>query len=390
MVTEADSDRGGDSGPDTDQPVPPGPERRSTPGAGDTPDIDPDQLKLFSFQVWTYKMGEVVSVLIHLGDRLGIYKAMSGAGPMTSHDVAEATGLHERFVREWLFGQAAARLLDRHSDGTFELNPVQSAVLAEEETSLAFSAGAFRGGLDESLVDALAESFRTGVGVTYEQQGPKAAAGMARMTAPFSRLALTDRILPALDGVTEKLRDGGSVADIGCGGGVALCAIAKAFPASHCVGYDPSPSAIEVAREYAASEGVTNVEFRVAGAEHLEATDEFDLVLTFDCLHDMPRPDLAMKTVHAALKPGGTWLIKDIRSSGDFESDLRNPMLALFYGFSVLSCLQSSMSTHDGHGLGTLGLHPEKAREMVSEAGFTSFRIHDFDDNANLYYEVRH
>ncbi len=102
------------------------------PGAAEGTAIDPDQLKLFSFQVWTYKMGEVVSVLIHLGDRLGIYRAMSGSGPMTSHQVAEATGLHERFVREWLLGQAAARLLDRHPDGTFELNPVQSAVLADE------------------------------------------------------------------------------------------------------------------------------------------------------------------------------------------------------------------------------------------------------------------
>lgn len=351
--------------------------------------LDADAVKLFSFTVWSYKMGEQVSLLVHLGDRLGLYRAMAGAGPSTSAEVAERAGLHERFVREWLLGQSAARLVERHPDGRFELTPVQAAVLADEEGSLAFSAGAFRGGFEPRLVERIAEAFRTGVGLTYEEQGPAAAAGLARMTAPWSRLALTDRILPVLDGVVERLEAGADVADVGCGGGVTLTTIAQAFPRSRGVGYDPSASAVALARERAAELGLDNVEFREASAEELPERPTFDLVLTFDCLHDMARPDRAAAAVRSAIRPDGTWLIKDIRSTGRFERDQRNPLLALFYGFSVASCLQSALSEPGGLGLGTLGLHPEAAEELVTAAGFTRFRTHDLDDAANLYYEVR-
>jgi 2-polyprenyl-3-methyl-5-hydroxy-6-metoxy-1,4-benzoquinol methylase len=352
-------------------------------------ELDADAVTMFALQVWTYKMGEQVSLMIHLGDRLGLYPAMAGQGPLSSDAVATRTGLHERFVREWLLGQAAAGLLDRTDDGRFELADVAAAVLADEEGSLAFALGAFRGGTDPAVLDRVADAFRTGVGVTYEQQGPEAAAGLARMTGPWSRLALTSTILPGLSGVVDKLEAGASVVDVGCGGGVTLTTIAQAFPASHCVGYDPSAAAIDLARRRAADAGLDNVRFVEAGGEELEAGAGHDLAITFDCLHDMPRPDRTAAAIRAALHPHGTWLIKDIRSSGDFETDRAHPLLALFYGFSVASCLQSAMSQPGGLGLGTLGLHPARAEQLTVEAGFGSFTTHDFDDAANLYYEVR-
>ena len=352
--------------------------------------LDPDALKQFSFTVWSYKMGEVVSFMVHLGDRLGLYRAMAGRGPMGSGDVAAAAGdLHERFVREWLLGQAAAGLVERHADGSFELSDVQAAVLADEEGSIAFAAGTFRGGYEQHVIDGVAESFRTGIGITYEQQGPSAAAGLARMTGPFSRLALTSIVVPTLDGVQEKLEAGGKVVDVGCGAGVTITTLAKAFPNSRCVGYDPSEVAIEQARRLADSKQLDNVEFVVAGGEELPPTADHDLVITFDCMHDMPYPDRAAAAIRRSIDDDGTWLLKDIRSSGDFDRDRRNPMLAMFYGFSVSSCLQSALSEPDGAGLGTLGLHPEAARELAEDAGFTRFTTHDFDDPANLYYEVR-
>lgn len=351
--------------------------------------IDSDAVKLFSFTVWNYKLGEQVGLLIHLGDRLGLYRAMAGAGPLTSAQLAERTDLHERFVREWLLGQAAAGLIERHPEERFELTDVGAAVLADEEGSLAFAAGAFRGGWHPDVLDGIAEAFRTGIGLTYEQQGADAAAGLARMTAPWSRLALIDVILPVLDGVVAKLEAGADVVDVGCGGGVTLTTIAQAFPASRCVGYDPSSSALALARRRAAELGLDNVEFVEAGGEHLPAEPSFDLVLTFDCLHDMPRPDRAAAAVRRAIRPDGTWLIKDIRSSGRFEDDQRNPMLAMLYGFSIASCLQSGLSEPGGLGLGTLGLHPQRAEELVRDAGFTRFTTHDVEDPANLYYEVR-
>ena len=352
-------------------------------------ELDPDALKQFSFTVWTYKMGEQVSLMIHLGDRLGLYRTLQGAGPLTSDEVADRAGLDERFVREWLLGQAAARLVSRLDDGRFELTDVQAAVLADEEGSLSFAIGAFRGGTDPASVEALAEAFRTGRGVTYEQQGTAAAAGLARMTGPWSRLALTSVILPAMDGVVEKLEAGARVIDVGCGGGVTATTLAAAYPASTCVGYDPSTIAIDMARERAAEAGLDNVEFVVAPAADLPRDGQADLVLCFDCLHDMPHPDVALEAIRASLADDGTLLIKDIRSTGDFAKDRRNPLLALFYGFSVASCLQSACSEPDGMGLGTLGLYPERMKELVSAAGFGSFTQHDLDDAANLYYEAR-
>ncbi|MGY9074951.1 MAG: class I SAM-dependent methyltransferase [Acidimicrobiales bacterium] len=351
--------------------------------------LDPDALNQYSFAVWSYKQGEMVSMLIHIGDELGLFAALADSGAVTSEALAASTELNERFLREWLMGMAAAKLVTLHDDHTFELPPEGAAILADETNSIRFSAGAFRGGVDQPQLDMILDSFRTGKGMSYQDQGPKAAAGLARMTGPFSRISLLPTILPALDGVVAKLEAGGSVLDVGCGGGVTSCIIAEAFPDARVVGYDPSEIAVSQANARATEAGLSNVSFVVAGAADVPAGSDFDLVLTFDCLHDMPRPDESLAAIRAAIAANGTLLIKDIRSTGDFKRDRRNPLLALFYGFSVTSCLQSAMSEPDGLGLGTLGLHGDMARDMTAASGFGSFHQHDFDDNANLYYEVR-
>ena len=350
---------------------------------------DPDAVKLFSFKVWTYKMGEQVSLMIYLGDRLGLYSAMARRGPLSSQALADLVKLHERFVREWLLGQAAAGLIERTSNGEFELSIVQAAVLADEHSSIAFAAGAFRGGIEPAVMDRIVDSFHTGIGVSYEQQGPSAAAGLARMTGPWSRLALVSAVLPALDGVIDKLHAGASVVDVGCGGGVMLTTLAEAFPEARCVGYDPSSAAIELATRRASAMGLDNISFVKAGGEELPAGSDFDLVVTFDCMHDMAFPGRTAASIRRAIAADGTWLIKDIRSTGDFDRDRRNPLLPLFYGFSVTSCLQSAMSEPGGIGLGTLGLHAAAARDLSEAAGFSRFTTHDLEDAANLYYEVR-
>ncbi len=352
-------------------------------------ELDRDAVKMFGFKVWTYKMGEQVSLMIYLGDHLGLYKTMAGRGIVTSHQIADAAELHERFVREWLLGQAAAGLIERHDDGRFELTEVQAAVLADEQDSISFAVGAFRGGVETTVLEKIADSFRTGIGVTYQEQGPNAAAGLARMTGPWSRLALTSTVLPALDGVVAKLDAGASVVDVGCGGGVMLTTLAQAFPNSQCIGYDPSETAINIARSRAADMGLNNCEFVVAGGEDLPASSSYDLVITFDCMHDMAFPNRTASAIRNAIASDGTWLLKDIRSTGDFKRDSRNPLLAMFYGFSVASCLQSAMSEPGGAGLGTLGLHAGAAQALTETAGFGRFITHALDDAANLYYEGR-
>jgi SAM-dependent methyltransferase len=351
--------------------------------------IDPEELKRYSFSVWNFKQGEMVSLMIHIGDRLGLYRALDGAGPTTARQLAEKTGLQERWLLEWLRGQAAARLLNYHEPDQFELTPVGAAVLADETGSLAFAAGAFAGQTPPETVDKLIEAFKTGIGLSYEDLGPNAAHRTERMLGPWTRQELVPNILPALDGVVAKLQAGAVAADVGCGGGVALMAMAAAFPNSTFHGYDPSNHAIERCQAKVEELGLKNVELHVAGGESLPQTPTFDFLITFDCIHDMTRPGDVIGAIRQAMKPDGTWLIKDIRSAPDFKENMRNPLLAMFYGFSVSACMSSALSEPDGAGLGTLGFNPEVAEKMVTEAGFGRFKAHDFDDPSNLYYEVR-
>lgn len=350
----------------------------------------PDQVALFALKVWEYKQGESVSLMVHLGDRLGLYKALVATGPVTATGLADATGLHERWLAEWLRSQAAAGLL-RSSDGElFEIPPEAVPVLADEEGSLWFAAGAFAGGAAPlDVVDRLADAFRTGRGLSYDDLGPTGAHQVERMLGPWSRLALVPVILPALGGVTQRLAAGARVADVGCGAGVALVAMAEAFPKSGFDGFDPSTHAIARAVENARAAGLENVELHAAAAEALPVEPVYDLVLTLDCLHDMPHPDAAMQAIRRAIKEDGTWLIKEIRTSSNWSENLRNPLLAMMYSSSVATCMSSAMSEPGGAGLGTLGLDPGLLERMCRQAGFTNFKMHDFEDPANLYYEVR-
>ena len=352
--------------------------------------LDTDRAALLALQVWQFKQGEVVSLMIHLGDRLGLYRAMAGTGPLTAAELATRTGLHERWLRAWLRSQGAAGLLDTSDGEVFELSPEAAAVLADEGGSVWFAAGAFQGGVAApDVVDRLADAFRTGVGLSYDDLGPSAAHNVERMLGPWTRMALVPRILPALDGVVPRLEAGARVADVGCGAGVALRTMAAAFPASRFEGFDPSHHAIDRARAAVDDEGLDNVTLHLAGAADLPAEPTFDLVLTFDCIHDMPHPAEAIAAIRRSIAPDGVWLIKDIRSGASWQQNLRNPMLAMMYGTSVATCMSSALSEPDGAGLGTLGFDPGTAERMCREAGFTRFTVHDFDDPANLYYEVR-
>jgi 2-polyprenyl-3-methyl-5-hydroxy-6-metoxy-1,4-benzoquinol methylase len=355
-------------------------------------DGQPDEMKsaLFALQVWKYKEGEVVSLMVHLGDRLGLYKAMAGRGPMTAAGLAGVTGLHPRWLLEWLRSQAAASLIDSTDGNEFELSREAANALVEDVDSLWFAAGAFQGGAaPPDVVDRLADAFRTGVGLSYDDLGPSAAHTVERMLGPWSRLALVPVVLPALDGVVARLRDGARVADVGCGSGVALLTMAAAFPNSRFEGYDPSEHAIERASVKLEAGTLSNVAFHRAGATDLPAEPTFDLVLTLDCLHDMPHPAEALAAIRRCIKDDGTLLVKDIRAGVTWDENQRNPLLALMYGTSVTTCMSSALSEPGGAGLGTLGLHRELAEAMCREAGFTAFTLHDFEDPANLYYEVR-
>ncbi|MBT6426788.1 MAG: class I SAM-dependent methyltransferase [Rhodospirillaceae bacterium] len=348
-----------------------------------------DDPRKYAFTVWNYRQGEIVAAMVHLGNELGLYQAMAGAGPVGAGALAERTGLHERWILEWLRLQAAAKLIDYRGDDRFELPDAAINLLVDME-SKSFVAGEFAGPEMANTLARLYENFRTGLGNSYESAGPDGAHRGECRHWLAARNDLIPKMIPALDGVETKLQAGALVADVGCGDGAAVLAMAESYPNSRIVGIDASRHAVALVAEKAQGMGLTNVDLRHAGGEDLAPEPTYDFLITLDCLHDMTRPAEVIAAIKRGLKADGTWFIKDIRSKPKFEDNLRNPMLAMMYGFSLMSCMSSAMSEPGGAGLGTLGFNPAVAERMVREAGFTQFRMHDFKDPGNLYYEVRH
>jgi ubiquinone/menaquinone biosynthesis C-methylase UbiE len=193
-----------------------------------------------------------------------------------------------------------------------------------------------------------------------------------------------------LDGVVAKLEHGAKVADVGCGAGAALIKMAKEFPKSEFHGYELSRHALERAETNKADSGLTNLFFHDVQSDPFPGDGSFDFITTFDCLHDMTRPDEAIAAIYRALRPDGSYLIADINGAPTYEENLeRNPMTSLMYGFSVLSCMSSALSEPGGLGLGTLGFHEDVARKMCGEAGFKRFARLEIPHAMNAYYEVR-
>ncbi len=351
---------------------------------------DPERLQRFLRTVFGALGGAMTSAMIHLGDRLGLYRALADGRARTSAELADEAGLSERWVREWLYQQGAAGVLEHRGGGRFALSSEGAAVLAEESHP-AFGAGFFDS-LPQQLgvVERLPESFRSGRGLPYDAFGAEGARGIERGLAPFFRALLVPFVLPKLPGLVERLREGVRAADVGCGAGVALIEMARAFPRSEFHGYEISRHALERAEANRREAGVGNVHFHDVAREPLPADGRFAFVATFDCLHDMPDPASAMRAIRRGIAPDGVWLIADIKAQPSFEENVeKNPMAALMYGMSVTTCMSSALSEEGGLGLGTLGLHPELCERMVREAGFSHFEPLELDHPVNAFYIVR-
>ena len=350
---------------------------------------DPKKLQEKVRSIAGMMTGAHVAAMVALGVRLGLYGALKDAGPVTSDELAGKTGLHERWLREWLRGQAAGGVLEYQGDDKFELSPEVAMLLADEESMM------YLGGNFDALprlmnaVEPLKESFRTGIGFSWTDRDEEWVAGTEQMFRNWYRQQLVPAALPALDGTLAKLADGAKVADVGCGSGIALIEMAKAFPDSEFHGYEISPRAIERANEHKQEAGVARLTFHNVLDDPLPGDESFDLITTFDCLHDMTHPEEAAAAIRAAIKPDGVWFIVDINSAPTFEENLPNPITPMLYAMSVLSCMSSGMSEEGGAGLGTVGLPEPKMRELVEAAGFTRFRRLDLPHPINAFYEAR-
>ncbi len=335
------------------------------------PAIDVDKLMAFVFKAVDEVGATLNTALVVLGDKLGYYAAMT-AGPVTAAELAEASGTGEPYAREWLNAQAAGGYVEYDPIGGRYTLPPEHAAALTDRNSPAFLPGFFQIALGTVHdVDGVLEAARRQAGLGWHEHHGDVHDGCERFFRTMYNAHLVDEWLPALDGVVAKLDRGADVADVGCGHGASTVIMARAFPNSTFTGFDYHEASIATARARATEAGVGDrVRFQTASATEFPGTG-FDLVTTFDALHDMGDPVGAARHIHDALDTSGTWMVVE-PMAGDTVSENLNPVGRAYYGFSTLLCTPSSLAQDVGLALGTQA-GPARIREVVTTAGFTRF-----------------
>ena len=338
-----------------------------------TPPIDEAKVGAFVGQVVGELGATLNAALVVIGDELGLYKAMDGAGGITPSELAERTGTSERYVREWLNAQAAGGYVSYDAERRRYTLPPEHALALADESSPYFMPGAFQL-MTASVRDEphIREAFRSGAGVGWHEHNDGVFEGCERFFRPGYAAHLVSAWIPALDGVEARLHAGGTVADVGCGLGASTILMAQAYPNSTFVGFDYHDESIERARLKAEDAGVADrVRFEVCPAAGYPGTD-YDLVTTFDCLHDMGDPVGAARHVRQSLADEGTWMIVEPMAGDTVESNL-NPVGRVYYAASTLLCTPASLSQDVGLALGAQA-GEKRLRDVVTTGGFTRFR----------------
>jgi SAM-dependent methyltransferase len=334
-----------------------------------------DQAKLHEFVMRAVgEMGAAMNAaLIVIGDKLGLYKAMSGAGPMTSAELAKKSGTAERYVREWLAAQAAGGFVTYDAaSGKYTLPPEQALALADE-TSPVFLPGFFEV-VAACVKDEpkITEAFRSGKGVGWHEHDHGLFAGTERFFRPNYRAHLISEWIPALGDTEAKLKTGAKVADVGCGLGTSTILMAQAYPKSSFVGFDYHDGSIKMAREAAAKAGVGDrVKFEIAKAKDYPGKG-FEFVAFFDCLHDMGDPEGAAKHVKESMAPDGAWMIVEPFAHDKLEDNL-NPIGRVYYAASTMLCTPASLSQEVGLALGAQA-GEGRLSKILKAAGFSRVR----------------
>jgi len=311
--------------------------------------------------------------LAYIGDRLGVFKLMADGEPMTSRQIAERTGLNERYIHEWASTMAAAGYVEfRPVDATFRMNREQAMVLTREDNTF-FTGGAFQYAVAcYRQIDKLTDAFRNGGGVPFTDFGPEIVEAIERLFHAGYEAWVAQEWIPAVPGLKAKLDVGAEAAEVGCGAGQCIVPVAAAYANSHFTGYDVDATSIARARAKAASAGLSNrLVFEQVAAEKIPSADRFDLVMAFNCIHDMAHPRAALAGIRRALKPGGVFLWSEADASDRLEENL-TPVGRTTYGASTMHCMTVSLA-HGGEGLGSV-IGEKLARELAREAGFSDFQ----------------
>jgi len=349
---------------------------------------DPARTEAFVHKVLGDASGAFTTTLAVLGDRLGLFKELAARGPATSEELAERSRVNERYAREWLGGMAAAGYLEYDPKSRrFALPPEHVPALAEEKGPFFF------GGVYQmfpamvGVLEQLTVAFREGGGVAQSAYHPSLWDGLERFTAGWFENLLVQQWIPAMPDVKAKLEAGAAVADVGAGRGQALLKLARQFPRSRYVGYDVFPPAVEEASAKALAEGLAErVRFEQCDAAQ-GLPESYDVITTFDVVHDAARPRDLLRAIRQALRPGGLYVCLDVNASHRLEENL-GPLGAFFHGASVFYCMTTSLAS-GGEGLGTLGFNEAAVRELCREAGFGAVRRVPLENPFNILYEIR-
>ncbi len=327
----------------------------------------------------------MLSLMVSVGHRTGLFDTLATLPPATTEEIANASGLNERYVREWCNALTVGGFLTHDpTTATYTLPPEHAASVtrAAGPGNLANFAQftSLMGGVEDEIV----ECFREGGGVPYPRY-PKFQALMGEMSGQIHDAALIDGELALIPGIHDRLEAGIDVCDVGCGQGHAINLMANAFPKSRFTGLDFSEEGIETARKEAADLGLTNATFEVQDAATIAATEQFDLIVVFDAIHDQAKPDVVLANIAHALRPDGVFLCVDVAGSSHVHENLEHPMAPMLYSVSTFHCMTVSLAL-DGAGLGTMW-GEQKAEEMFRAAGFTEITTeHVSEDILNAYY----
>jgi SAM-dependent methyltransferase len=326
-----------------------------------------------------------LALMVSVGHRTGLFDVMAAMPAATSAEIAAAADLDERYVREWLAAMTTGRIVDHDSAaGSFSLPPDHAAWLTRAAGADNVAVQAQYVGLLALVEDQVVDCFRRGGGVPYSGF-PKFQALMAEDSGAVHDATLIDVTLPLVPGLVDRLEQGIDAADVGCGSGHAINLMAGAFPRSRFTGFDVSDTGLAAARAEAERHGLANARFEQRDAARLGETGRFDLITTFDAVHDQARPDLMLAGIARALRPGGVYLCADIRASSQLSENLDHPLGPFLYTVSCLHCMTVSLA-EGGMGLGTMW-GEQKARQMLGDAGFTAVETKHVDgDVANTYF----
>jgi 2-polyprenyl-3-methyl-5-hydroxy-6-metoxy-1,4-benzoquinol methylase len=327
----------------------------------------------------------MLSVLIGIGHETGLFDVMARLPASTSAEIADAAGLDERYVREWLGAMTVGRIVDYDpADATYALPPERAACLTRaagpDNVALVARFVAFSGRAERAVIDC----FRTGGGLPYSAY-PDFHVLQAEVTAGAFEAALVQHVVPVIADLRERLESGIDALDVGCGAGRASNVLARAFPASRFTGYDIAEDAVALARAEAAEAGLTNTRFEARDVAALGEHQSYDLVTAFDVIPDLPHPRDALAAIASALRPGGTFLMVDVAASSHLHENLDHPLGAIVYGSSVMHCVPVSLG-QGGEALGT-AWGEQRARELLAGAGFADVHVIEVEgDRFNNYY----